>query len=169
MHFTREPAPFLIPPALRTHLSSYLLEHGTGGGIGDYLPGDPVWSLSTDAGDVVGYAWLTQHDGPHTPRGHHMNLAVFAQAQGSGAGSFALARLEEYAFANELNELLCQVNSNRPETGAWVRQWLLRKGYEVVRPESERFDRYAAMSDAEYAAMYPCTVYLRKRIANRGA
>jgi len=168
MQFCSEPVPFPIPSDLRTLLGSYVLEFGTGGGIGEHLPGILVWSIRAEGGSVLGYAWLAEHRDPSVPEGYHVNLAVFPERQHKGAGSFALEQVEQHATAMLLRELLCQVNSNKPETGAWVRQWLLRRGYAVLR-NVEADSPLATLPDSEFVLQYWRPLYFRKPLPHATA
>jgi N-acetylglutamate synthase-like GNAT family acetyltransferase len=89
--------------------------------IGVRLPSD--WWRVEDAGRVVGYAWLDDVWGDA-----EILLAIDQSARGTGAGSFALARLEEEARARGLNYVLNVVRDTHPER-ADVTGWFLAHGF----------------------------------------
>ena len=89
--------------------------------VGARLPSD--WWRVEDGGRVVGYAWLDDVWGDA-----EILLAVEEAARGTGAGSFALARLEEEARARGLNYVLNVVRDTHPERTA-VTAWFLAHGF----------------------------------------
>jgi len=84
--------------------------------IGDRLPSD--WWRVEDDGRVVGYGWLDAE----------ILLAVEEPARGTGAGAFALARLEDEAAARGLNYVVNVVRDTHPDREA-VTAWFLAHGF----------------------------------------
>jgi N-acetylglutamate synthase-like GNAT family acetyltransferase len=85
------------------------------------LPSD--WWRVEDGGRVVGYAWLDDVWGDA-----EILLAIEEPARGTGAGSFALARLEEEARARGLNYVLNVVRDTHPDRAA-ITGWFLAHGF----------------------------------------
>ena len=80
------------------------------------------WRVERD-GRVVGYGWLDDVWGDA-----EILLAVEEGARGTGAGAFALARLEEEAAARGLNYVLNVVRDTHPQREA-VTAWFLAHGF----------------------------------------
>lgn len=150
--------PLTVPPDLREILTSMPLEYGTGGGVHAELPAFRLWTV-VDDGVTAGYAWLSRHNGPDGME-YHVNLATLPDHKGCGVASFALVSIEQIMQNDHVPTLYCQVNSNMTESGLWVRQWLLRRGFELVRRDIP--ERYARLGDAEVASAYPLPIYFRK-------
>jgi N-acetylglutamate synthase-like GNAT family acetyltransferase len=91
---------------------------------GGRLAGD--WWRVEDAGRVVGYGWLDDVWGDA-----EILLAVEADARGTGAGAFALARLEEEAAVRGLNYVLNVVRDTHPDRDA-VTAWFLAHGFSAT-------------------------------------
>jgi hypothetical protein len=72
---------------------------------------------------VVGYGWLDDVWGDA-----EILLAVEGGARGTGAGAFALARLEEEAAARGLNYVVNVVRDTHPNRAA-VTEWFLAHGF----------------------------------------
>jgi N-acetylglutamate synthase-like GNAT family acetyltransferase len=94
---------------------------GLGRDPGQRLPGD--WWRVEDGDRVVGYGWLDDVWGDA-----EILLAIEQPARGTGAGSFALARLEDEARARGLNYVLNVVRDTHPERAA-VTDWFLAHGF----------------------------------------
>jgi N-acetylglutamate synthase-like GNAT family acetyltransferase len=88
---------------------------------GDRLPSD--WWRVEDHGRVVGYGWLDDVWGDA-----EILLAVEEPARGTGAGAFALARLEDEAAARGLNYVVNVVRDTHPDRDA-VTGWFLAHGF----------------------------------------
>ncbi|TQN42767.1 N-acetylglutamate synthase-like GNAT family acetyltransferase [Blastococcus colisei] len=88
---------------------------------GERLSSD--WWRVEDHGRVVGYGWLDDVWGDA-----EILLAVEEGARGTGAGAFALARLEEEASARGLNYVLNVVRDTHPDRAA-VTEWFLAHGF----------------------------------------
>ncbi len=88
---------------------------------GERLSGD-WWRVEGDRG-VLGYGWLDDVWGDA-----EILLAVEAGARGTGAGAFALARLEEEAAVRGLNYVLNVVRDTHPEREA-VTAWFCAHGF----------------------------------------
>lgn len=88
---------------------------------GERLSSD--WWKVQDGDRVVGYGWLDDVWGDA-----EILLAVEAGARGTGAGAFALARLEEEAAARGLNYVVNVVRSTHPDREA-VTAWFLAHGF----------------------------------------
>jgi N-acetylglutamate synthase-like GNAT family acetyltransferase len=88
---------------------------------GHRLPSD--WWRVEDGGRVVGYGWLDDVWGDA-----EILLAVEESARGTGAGSFALARLEDEAAARGLNYVVNVVRDTHPDREA-VTGWFLAHGF----------------------------------------
>jgi N-acetylglutamate synthase-like GNAT family acetyltransferase len=88
---------------------------------GAVLPGD--WWRVEDAGRVVGYGWMDYSSGDA-----EVLLAVAADRQSSGVGTFILDRLDEEAAARGLNYLY-NVIPARHSDQAGLKRWLLRRGF----------------------------------------
>ncbi|SNR29795.1 GNAT family N-acetyltransferase [Blastococcus mobilis] len=88
---------------------------------GERLSSD--WWRVEDGGRVVGYGWLDDVWGDA-----EILLAVEEAARGTGAGAFALARLEEEAAARGLNYVLNVVRDTHPDRTA-VTEWFLAHGF----------------------------------------
>jgi N-acetylglutamate synthase-like GNAT family acetyltransferase len=80
------------------------------------------WRVEAD-GRVVGYGWLDDVWGDA-----EILLAVDASARGTGAGAFALARLEEEAADRGLNYVVNVVRDTHPERDA-VTAWFVAHGF----------------------------------------
>jgi N-acetylglutamate synthase-like GNAT family acetyltransferase len=80
------------------------------------------WRVEAD-GHVVGYGWLDDVWGDA-----EILLAVEESARGTGAGAFALARLEEEAAARGLNYVVNVVRDTHPDRDA-VTAWFLAHGF----------------------------------------
>jgi N-acetylglutamate synthase-like GNAT family acetyltransferase len=89
--------------------------------MGDQLPSD-WWRVETDDG-VVGYGWLDDVWGDA-----EILLAIEESARGTGAGAFALARLEDEAAARGLNYVVNVVRDTHPDRSA-VTGWFLAHGF----------------------------------------
>jgi N-acetylglutamate synthase-like GNAT family acetyltransferase len=88
---------------------------------GERLSSD--WWRVEDGGRVVGYGWLDDVWGDA-----EVLIAVEEGARGTGAGAFALARLEEEAAARGLNYVLNVVRDTHPDRAA-VTEWFLAHGF----------------------------------------
>ena len=88
---------------------------------GDRLPSD-WWRVESDDG-VVGYGWLDDVWGDA-----EILLAIEEPARGTGAGAFALARLEGEAAARGLNYVVNVVRDTHPDRDA-VTGWFLAHGF----------------------------------------
>jgi N-acetylglutamate synthase-like GNAT family acetyltransferase len=88
---------------------------------GERLPSD--WWRVEDDGRVVGYGWLDDVWGDA-----EILLVIEEPARGTGAGGFALARLEEEARARGLNYVLNVVRDTHPDRAA-VTGWFLAHGF----------------------------------------
>src|SRR6476646_7092964 len=88
---------------------------------GDRLPSD--WWRVEDGDRVVGYGWLDDVWGDA-----EILLAVEESARGTGAGAFALARLEDEAAARGLNYVVNVVRDTHPDREA-VTGWFLAHGF----------------------------------------
>jgi hypothetical protein len=166
MRLIENSGPFVIPPELKNILTSMPLEYGTGGGVGEFLPAIRVWSIGISGGNVGGYAWLAEHAGSDGPE-HHINIAVLPRHKRCGAASFALVEIERQLARERFSMLYAQVNSNKPDTGLWVRLWLLRRGFQLLRRDID--ESFSKLGDLELATDYPCTVYFRKEILPKDA
>jgi GNAT superfamily N-acetyltransferase len=80
------------------------------------------WHVARD-GRVVAYGWLDDVWGDA-----EILLAVEAPARGTGAGAFALARLEEEAAARGLNYVVNVVREGHPQRDE-VTAWFLGHGF----------------------------------------
>jgi GNAT superfamily N-acetyltransferase len=88
--------------------------------------GEPLasdWWQVVDGDRVVGYGWLDDVWGDA-----EILMAVDRDARGTGAGAFALARLEEEAAARGLNYVLNVVRDTHPEKDT-VLDWLHGHGF----------------------------------------
>jgi hypothetical protein len=157
--------PFRIPSDLREILTTMPLEYGTGGGIGAELPAVRLWIVIDEDG-IAGYAWLVENLGPEEAE-LYVNIAVLPHRKGHGTASCALLSIEQTLKDEFVPALYCQVNSNRAETGRWVRQWLLRYGFELLRRDIP--DHYATYSNAELSCTYPGPVCFRKALIGSDA
>jgi N-acetylglutamate synthase-like GNAT family acetyltransferase len=88
---------------------------------GERLTSD--WWRVEAHGRVVGYGWLDDVWGDA-----EILLAVEESARGTGAGAFALARLEEEAAARGLNYVVNVVRDTHPDRDA-VTAWFLAHGF----------------------------------------
>src|SRR3954454_7580901 len=113
------------------------------------------WWRVRDGDRVIGYGWLDDVWGDA-----EILLAVEADARGSGAGAFALSRLEEEAAERGLNYVVNVVRDTHPDRAA-VTAWFLAHGFTGtddgrlrkrvgspdvggrVEPDGGRRDRYA--------------------------
>ncbi len=132
--------------------------------MGERLPSD--WWRVVDGGRVVGYGWLDDVWGDA-----EVLLVVEAGARGSGAGSFALSRLEAEAAARGLNYVLNVVRDTHPERDATT-AWFLAHGFSpsddgrlrkrvgggaahAPVPDGGRQERYRAERDRAAASRGP--------------
>ena len=81
------------------------------------------WWRVQDGDRVIGYGWLDDVWGDA-----EILLAVEQDARGSGAGAFALARLEEEAAGRGLNYVVNVVRDTHPDRDA-VTAWFLAHGF----------------------------------------
>jgi len=88
---------------------------------GDRLSGD--WWRVEGPDRVIGYGWLDDVWGDA-----EILLAVEAGARGTGAGAFALARLEDEAAVRGLNYVVNVVRDTHPEREA-VTAWFCAHGF----------------------------------------
>src|SRR3954453_9876174 len=88
---------------------------------GERLSSD--WWRVQDGDRVIGYGWLDDVWGDA-----EILLAVEQDARGSGAGAFALARLEEEAAGRGLNYVVNVVRDTHPDRDA-VTAWFLAHGF----------------------------------------
>jgi N-acetylglutamate synthase-like GNAT family acetyltransferase len=88
---------------------------------GERLSSD--WWRVEDGERVVGYGWLDDVWGDA-----EILLAVEAGARGTGAGAFALARLEDEAAGRGLNYVVNVVRDTHPDREA-VTAWFLAHGF----------------------------------------
>lgn len=88
---------------------------------GERLSSD--WWRVVDGERVVGYGWLDDVWGDA-----EILLAVEEPARGTGAGEFALARLEDEAAARGLNYVVNVVRDTHPGRAA-VTEWFLAHGF----------------------------------------
>jgi N-acetylglutamate synthase-like GNAT family acetyltransferase len=89
--------------------------------LGERLPSD--WWRVEDGGRVVGYGWLDDVWGDA-----EILLAIEESSRGTGAGVFALARLEDEAAARGLNYVVNVVRDTHPARTA-VTDWFLAHGF----------------------------------------
>jgi N-acetylglutamate synthase-like GNAT family acetyltransferase len=92
----------------------------------DRTAGEPLssdWWRIEDGDRVVGYGWLDDVWGDA-----EILLAVEESARGTGAGAFALARLEEEAAARGLNYVMNVVRATHPDR-AVVTEWFTAHGF----------------------------------------
>ncbi len=90
---------------------------------GAALPGD-WWSARTSDGAVVGYGWLDATWGGDA----EILLAVDADAQQQGVGSFVISRLEDEAAGRGLNYVYNTVRESHPQRDD-LHDWLAVRGY----------------------------------------
>ncbi len=88
---------------------------------GERLSSD--WWRVQDGDRVIGYGWLDDVWGAA-----EILLAVEEGARGTGAGAFALARLEEEAAARGLNYVVNVVRDTHPQRDA-VTAWFVAHGF----------------------------------------
>jgi GNAT superfamily N-acetyltransferase len=88
---------------------------------GERLSGD--WWRVQDGDRVIGYGWLDDVWGDA-----EILLAVDEGARGTGAGAFALSRLEGEAAARGLNYVVNVVRDTHPDQAA-VTEWFLAHGF----------------------------------------
>jgi N-acetylglutamate synthase-like GNAT family acetyltransferase len=88
---------------------------------GDRLSGD--WWRVEGPDRVIGYGWLDDVWGDA-----EILLAVEAGARGTGAGAFALARLEDEAAVRGLNYVVNVVRDTHPQSDA-VTAWFRAHGF----------------------------------------
>jgi N-acetylglutamate synthase-like GNAT family acetyltransferase len=88
---------------------------------GERLSSD--WWRVEDGGRVIGYGWLDDVWGDA-----EILVAVEEAARGTGAGAFALARLEEEAAARGLNYVVNVVRDTHPDRVS-VTEWFLAHGF----------------------------------------
>jgi len=88
---------------------------------GERLPSD--WWRVEDDDRVIGYGWLDDVWGDA-----EILLAVEGPARGTGAGAFALARLEDEAAARGLNYVVNVVRETHPDRDA-VTGWFVAHGF----------------------------------------
>jgi N-acetylglutamate synthase-like GNAT family acetyltransferase len=88
---------------------------------GERLSSD--WWRVQDGDRVIGYGWLDDVWGDA-----EILLAVEQDARGTGAGTFALARLEEEAAGRGLNYVVNVVRDTHPDGDA-VTAWFLAHGF----------------------------------------
>jgi N-acetylglutamate synthase-like GNAT family acetyltransferase len=88
---------------------------------GERLSSD--WWRVQDGDRVIGYGWLDDVWGDA-----EILLAVDEGARGTGAGAFALARLEGEAAARGLNYVVNVVRDTHPDRAA-VSEWFLAHGF----------------------------------------
>jgi N-acetylglutamate synthase-like GNAT family acetyltransferase len=88
---------------------------------GERLSSD--WWRVEDGDRVIGYGWLDDVWGDA-----EILLAVEEGSRGTGAGAFALARLEKEAADRGLNYVLNVVRDTHPDREA-VRDWLVAHGF----------------------------------------
>ena len=81
------------------------------------------WWRVQDGDRVIGYGWLDDVWGDA-----EILLAVEEDARGTGAGAFALARLEEEAAGRGLNYVVNMVRDTHPDRAA-VSEWFLAHGF----------------------------------------
>jgi GNAT superfamily N-acetyltransferase len=89
---------------------------------GDQLPGD-WWSVRDAAGDVVGYGRLDTTWGGDA----EILLAVAADRQEAGVGTFILGRLEQEAAARGINYVHNRIREH--EQRDLVHDWLVVRGF----------------------------------------
>ena len=107
----RRPALGRRPRAGVRHRSGRASSRAVARQPGERLPSD--WWRVEDDGRVVGYGWLDDVWGDA-----EILLAVEESARGTGAGAFALARLEEEAAARGLNYVVNVVRDTHPDRDA---------------------------------------------------
>ncbi|MGE3166302.1 MAG: GNAT family N-acetyltransferase [Planctomycetota bacterium] len=83
---------------------------------GEVLPGE--WWRVEENGEILGYGWMdiTWGDG-------EILLAVPADQEGKGVGTFILDRLEDEARSHGLNYIYNQINPKHPDyegVAAWL-------------------------------------------------
>jgi N-acetylglutamate synthase-like GNAT family acetyltransferase len=88
---------------------------------GERLSSD--WWRVEDGGRVIGYGWLDDVWGDA-----EILLAVDEGSRGTGAGAFALSRLEQEAAARGLNYVVNVVRDTHPERVA-VTEWFVAHGF----------------------------------------
>jgi GNAT superfamily N-acetyltransferase len=93
--------------------------------LGDRLPGDDWWTVRDGApdGPVLGYGRLDTTWGGDA----EILLAVDPQHQGSGVGSFLLARLEDEAAARGINYVHNTIREHAQRD--LVHDWLVVRGF----------------------------------------
>lgn len=99
---------------------------------GAVLPGD--WWRVEDDGRVVGYGWMDYSWGDA-----EILLAVDADTQSRGVGTFILDRLDEEAAQRGLNYLYNVIPAQHPDKNG-LKRWLLGRGF-VGANEGDLFRR----------------------------
>lgn len=95
--------------------------------LGDLIPCD-WWRVEQD-GKVVGYGWMDTSWGGDA----EVLLAVHPDAQGAGAGTFILQKLEEEAAARGMNYLynvVSPMHPNAPGLSHWLEKRRFRASHE---------------------------------------
>lgn len=162
-HYLRkEQLPFTIPDPLKAVLLGYPLETGSGGGIGAHLPAVAVWSITNDAGSVVGAVWLNEQNEPNGEQRFFVNICVYDNNRSKGVGRCALRMLEGQLRKDGVQYVYAQINSNRQETGLRVRRWLHSEGYSLLREDVSA--RREHLSDKELIEKDPCALKFKKNL-----
>ena len=160
MRLARVIHPFTPTERLQKHLGQYLFEYGADGREGLPWPeGVTGWQMADNYGTEVGYAWL--HPGRNAAADERwFDIAVYDEHRRRCFADMALRLIEEQLAELGIKTLRAQVNTNKPATGRIVRQWLLRSGFRVERPEEHA--QWADLSDEEYADAWPRIVRFAK-------
>lgn len=160
MRLIENEKPFTIPKELREILTSMTLEYGTGLGVAEILPATHFWSITLNE-ITAGYAWTVAPLESNSAE-LFIDIAVLPQHRRCGIASFALSQIELQLANKQIPALYAQVNSNNKDTGLWVRQWLLRHKFTLLRRDI--FEGFSMLSDEDLVVQYPCPIYFSKSL-----
>jgi GNAT superfamily N-acetyltransferase len=160
MRLTRVIHPFAPTKRLQDHLRQYLFEYGAIGREDLPWPEGVIgWQMADHYGAEVGYAWL--HPGRNAAAGERwFDIAVYDEHRRRRFADATLKQIEGQLAELGIKTLRAQVNTNKPATGRIVRQWLLRSGFRVERPEEHA--QWADLSHEEYSDAWPRIVKFSK-------
>jgi len=152
--------PFTPTERLQEHFRQYLFEYAAFGR--ERLPlckEIDCWRIDDKHGNEVGYVCL-HHGKEKIADERNLTIAVFDEYRGRKVANAALRFVESRLAGLGIKKLKGQVNTNKPQTGGFVRAWLMKNGFSVKRREEHA--EFAHLPDDVYAEGCPRALKFEK-------